>query len=87
MVTLGFTLPTPQKPKYEYIIGLAGVNNIGSAKEATEYIRYRFETFPIFNDTTDVFKFESYVLVNDSSFSAESAQHGYTVDKFERATK
>lgn len=85
LVTLGFTLPTPPKAKYKYTIGLSGVDNIVSAKEATEYIRYKFDQFPVFNDTTDVFIFESDVLVTDSSFRSISTQNGYTVNKFERA--
>lgn len=86
LVGLGFTLPTA-KTKYNYVIGLEGVDNIGTAKEATEYIRFRFEQFPMFNDTTDVFVFESNVLVTDSAFRSESAQNGYTVNKFERTIK
>ena len=84
LITLGFTLP---KPNYHYTIGLLAVDNIGAAKEATEYMRDMFQQFPMFNDSTDVFEFESTILVQDSAFRAESSNHGYNVIKFEREPK
>lgn len=72
---------------YNYEIGLDIVTDPVSAKEATDYIRYTFAQFPVFNDSLDEFRFKSNVFVSDVEFYDLSLDNGYIVTKFVREAK
>lgn len=85
-----FGLHTFAQQDFTYKIKVLYVNNIEEAKAITDPIRFKFKAFPVFNDSTDTFEFNSNVNITKQDLTLLLAQHGYLlgdIKKSERAQK
>ncbi len=72
---------------FSYKIKVANITNIQEAKLLTDPIRFKFNSFPIFNDTTDKFEFNSTSNITQIELVTLLSQHGYTLIKFEKSMR
>ncbi|MCH2234584.1 MAG: hypothetical protein MK078_10050 [Crocinitomicaceae bacterium] len=68
---------------YNVYIKLAGVTDVHAAKYATDPIRYKYKTFPTFNDSTDQFEFVSIYNFPEEEISLLMSAEGYTLEFYE----
>ena len=67
---------------FTYKIKINNVNNIEQAKAITDPIRFKFNSFPVFNDSTDTFIFNSNVNITQNDLIILLSNYGYELNKF-----
>jgi hypothetical protein len=72
---------------FTYKIKIQGVTNIPEAKLITDPLRFKFKAFPIFNDSTDTFEFNSNVNITQIDLISILTQQGYTLIKLEMSMR
>lgn len=72
---------------FTYKIKITNVNNIEEAKLITDPIRFKFKAFPLFNDSTDTFTFNSNVNVSYNELNDLLNIHGYTIIELKKSMR
>lgn len=84
MNTIVISLTLILQIQFSYTIGISGVTDFASAKEITDPLREEFKTFPTFNDSTDLFEFNSWVDIDSTELSQKLNQYGYSINYYKK---
>lgn len=74
-----FSLSLAKAQLYNVEIKIEGVVDLATAKPITDPIRYKYNQFPVFNDTTDQFEFAAIYNFTEAEIAALLAEYGYTL--------
>ncbi len=72
---------------FTYKIKINNVYDLATAKSITDPIRFKFKTFPLFNDSTNTFVFNSNIDVSKNELTTILNNYGYILLEFKKSNR
>lgn len=72
---------------FTYKFNIKNVNSLSTAKEITDPLRIKFGTYPLFNDSTDTFEFNSNKNISKNDLTSLLDIYSYVLINFKKTIR